>query len=316
MSDERDDGGLVMSGEMSWIAACWLLGFGAVNAVLYAVWWLRTRDERKFLRGVRTTDVDPIQAAWWLGAAWEGASPQQENYAAEVAVSLLIVAGDAEIDQAGRITVPLGRLGSQRDPVLAALVTLLRRHKGATVNELLTDPVFQRFRTALEARRTPLRQRFGFYRVPALTAAFVTAFGMSLHAMLLRCPVPGLPDRDPGWWTMAWIPVWAALAASAAVWPVELSRPWTRFTRRCRAVVTEALSDRSPHLLYRVYISASEPSDRRPPEDTATSRAAADVSDRRPSPYDALDEDLDLGLATHADAHHDGTGGGDMGGGD
>ncbi|MGW3917529.1 hypothetical protein ACWEBX_39585, partial [Streptomyces sp. NPDC005070] len=306
------------SGETAWIATYWLLGFGAVNATLYSVWWLRTRDERTFLRGIRTTDIDPIRAAWWLGAAWEGASPQQERYAAEVAVSLLVLAEDAEIDEDGRITVPLGRLGSQRDPVLAALVTLLRRNKGATLYELLNDPPFQRFRTALEARRAPLRTWFGYYRVPALTAAFVTAFGMSMHAMLMRCPVPGLPDRDPGYWATAWIVVWAALAALAAIWPEELSRPWRRFTRRCRAAVTGALAERSPHTAYRVYVSTSAPSDRRPPEDKAVSqnRATADITASKPSPYDGLAEDLGLDLATRSDAHHDGTGGGETGGGD
>ncbi|MFD5639503.1 hypothetical protein ACFWJM_35930 [Streptomyces sp. NPDC127077] len=307
-----------MSGETARIATYWLLGFGAVNATLYSVWWLRTRDERRFLRGIRTKDVDPIQAAWWLGASWEGASPQQERYAAEVAVSLLIMGEDAEIDDDGRITVPLGRLGSQKDPVLAALVTLLRRHKGATVYELLNAPPFQRFRTALEARRAPLRTWFGYYRVPALTAAFVTAFGMSMHAMLMRCAVPGLPDRDPGYWTTAWIPVWAALAALAALWPQELSRPWRRFTRRCRAAVTGALADRSSQTRYRVYVSTSAPSDRRAPEDKALSRprATADITARKPSPYEGLAEDLDVDLATGSDAHHDTAGGGDMGGGD
>ncbi|MFE2538301.1 hypothetical protein [Streptomyces sp. NPDC059371] len=307
-----------MSGETTWIAAYWLLGFGAVNATLYLVWWLRTREERKFLRGIRTTDVDPIQAAWWLGAAWEGASPQQERYAAEMAVSLLILAGDAEIDDDGRITAPLERLGSQKDPVLAALVMLLRRHKGATVHELRNDPPFQGFRTALEARRAPLGERFGFYRVPALTAAFVTAFGMSMHAMLMRCAVPGLPDRDPGYWTTAWIVVWAALAAPAAIWPQELSRPWPRFTRRCRAAVNGALADRSSHTGYRVYVSTSAPFDRRPPGDktAARPRVTADVTARKPFPDDGFAEDLDLDLATQPDAHHDGSGGGDMGGGD
>ncbi|MFE4698404.1 hypothetical protein ACFRIC_15165 [Streptomyces sp. NPDC056738] len=307
-----------MSGEMAWIAAYWLLGFGAVNAVLFSVWWLRTREERTFLRGMRTTDVDPIQAAWWLGAAWEGASPQQQGYAAETAVSLLILAGDAEIDDDGRITVPPGRLGSQKDPVLAALVTLLRRNRGATVYELLNDPPFQRFRTALEARRTPLRERFGYYRVPALTAAFVTAFGLSMHAMLLRCPVPGLPDRDPGFWATAWMPVWAALAAPAALWPPELSRPWRRFTRRCRAAVTTALAGRSPDTGYLVYVSTREPSDRRPPEDRAVPqpRATAAVTAHKPPRFDDLADDLDFDLATHSDAHHDGAGGGDAVGGD
>jgi hypothetical protein len=261
MSDERDDGGTVMSGATAWIVGGWLLGFGAVHAGLYAAWWRRTRDERKFLRGIRAADVEPIQAAWWLGASWEGASAQQEKYAAEVAVRLLILAGDAEIDRDGRITVPHRRFRGQKDPVLAALMRLVHLHKGATVDVLLTDP---RFRKVLQARRAPLRSRFGSYRFPALTAAFVTAFGMSMHAMIMRCAVPGLPDRDPGWWTMAWMPLWAVLAAVSAIWPQEPARPWPRFTRRCRTAVTRALAGQSPDTRFRVSISASDPSDRRP----------------------------------------------------
>ncbi|MGX1545964.1 hypothetical protein [Streptomyces adustus] len=260
-----------MNGGTAWIAAGWLLGFTAVNAGLYAAWWRRTRDERKFLRGVRSADADPIQAAWWLGGSWSSASPQQERYAAEVAVGLLVLAEDAGIDRDGRITVPLGRLGRHGDPVLAALVTLLRRHKGATVYELLTDPRFQRFRKVLRSRRPPLRRWFGSYRVPALTAAFVTAFGMSLHAMLTRHGVPGLPDRDPGWWTTAWIGLWAVLAAVAALWPRELSRPWPRFTRNCRAAVARALTGMSPDTSRRVSISSSKPSD--PPAPTVVADA-------------------------------------------
>lgn len=256
MSDGGNGGGRLMSGPLPWIAGGWLLGFGAFNFVLYGAWWRRTRDERRFLRSARAPEPDLLQAAWWLGASWEGAPPQREGYAAEVAVRLLVEAGDAEIDADGRITVPLGRLGSQKDPVLATLVTLLRRHKGATVDELLTNPHFQRFRDRLQTRRAPLRTAFGSYRVPALTASFVTAFGMALHAMFMRCAAPGLPSRDPGLWTTAWIGVWAMMAALAALWPPESSRPWSRFTRRCRAVVARALADRSPGTPPRASVAA------------------------------------------------------------
>ncbi|MER5600805.1 hypothetical protein [Streptomyces sp. NPDC002265] len=255
-----------MNSGMDWVVAGWLLGFAAVNAGLGAAWWWRTRDERKFLSGVRAVDADPIQAAWWLGGSWSSASPQQERYAAEVAVSLLILAEDAGIDSDGRITVPLGRLGRHGDPVLAALVTLLRLHEGATVYELLTDPRFERFRKVLGSRRPPLRKWFGYYRVPALTAAFVTAFGMALHAMLMRHAVPGLPDSTPGWWATVWIGLWAVLAAVAALWPQELSRPWRRFTRSCRTAVARALAGASPDTSRRVSISSSKPSD--PPAST------------------------------------------------
>ncbi|MGW2826643.1 hypothetical protein ACWC24_37555 [Streptomyces sp. NPDC001443] len=264
-----------MNGEMAWITVGWMLGFTAVNAGLYAGWWRRTRDERKFLSDIRAADADPIRAAWWLGGSWDTAPPQQERYAAEVAVCLLILAEDAEIDRDGRITVPLGRLGRHTDPVLAALVTLLRLHKGATVHELLTDPRFQRFRKVLRSRRPPLRKWFGSYRVPALTAAFVTAFGMSLHAMVTRHAVPGLPDRDPGWWTTVWIGLWAVLAAHAALWPQEPSRPWPRFTRNCRAAVARALAGQSPDTSRRVSISSSKPSEPPSPAVVADSKPRA-----------------------------------------
>ncbi|MGW5639175.1 hypothetical protein [Streptomyces sp. NPDC003832] len=90
--------------------------------------------------------MDPIQAAWCLGPSWGNASPQQQSCAAEMAVCLLILADDAEIDEAGRIIVPRGRLGTQKDPARGALVTTLRRHEGATLYELLEDPCFARFR--------------------------------------------------------------------------------------------------------------------------------------------------------------------------
>ncbi|MFD6549914.1 hypothetical protein [Streptomyces sp. NPDC058398] len=313
MSDERDGGGPVMSGTTTWIATGWLLAFGAVDAGLYAAWSRRTRDERRFLRGVRAADLDPILAAWWLGASWEGAPAQQETYAVEVATSLLILAGDAEIDNGGRITVPHTRFRDQKDPVLAALMRLVHLHKGATVDVLLTDPRFQRFRTVLRTRRAPLRSRFGSSRFPALTAAFVTAFGMSMHAMIMRCAVPGLPDRDPGWWTMAWIPLWAVLAAVAAIWPQEMARPWPRFTRRCRTAVTRALADQSSETRFRVSISASGPSGRRPPDGTAVARprVTARAIGRTPPSYD-----LDPDPATGPDAHHHGPDSGDFGGGD
>lgn len=42
---------------------------------------------------------------------------------------------------------------------------------------------------------------------------------------------------------MVWMAVWAALAPLAGLWPPEMSRPWPRFTRRCRAAVSQALAD-------------------------------------------------------------------------
>ncbi|WP_180219950.1 hypothetical protein [Streptomyces sp. UH6] len=299
---------------MAWIATGWLLAFAGVNAALYATWWRRTRDERTFLKDVLAAGVDPIRAAWWLGAPWDGASPQQQGYAAEVAVRLLILAGDAEVDEAGRITVPRGRLGTQKDPVRAALVTTLRRHKGATVYELLEDSRFARFRKVLRSRRPPLRSEFGPYRTPSLTAALVTAFGLSLHAMIARCPVPGLPSVGPGLWTTAWIPLWAALAALAAIWPSRMSRPWARFTRHCRASVTRALADEDSHTRHRVsVVSSSTPPDRRTPPRTTSSHPADSLSrSGRTAPRQDLDD------AAERDAH-DGGGGsdsGDFGGGD
>ncbi|MEU9201227.1 hypothetical protein [Streptomyces sp. NPDC048332] len=297
---------------MAWIATGWLLAFAGVNATLYVLWWRRTRDERRFLKDVLAAGVDPIQAAWWLGASWDNASPQQQAHAAEAAVRLLILAGDAEVDEAGRITVPRGRLGTQKDPVRAALVTSVRRHEGATVYELLKDSRFARFRKVLRSRRPPLRSEFGTYRTPALTAALVTAFGLSLHAMITRCPVPGLPSRDPGMWTTAWIPLWAVLAALAALWPVSTSRPWPRFTRHCRAVVTGALADEDSHTRYRVcVVSSATPPDRRPPPGTTSSRPADGLSrSSRTAPRYGLDD------AADSDGGDSGSDSGDFGGGD
>ncbi|GGQ70601.1 hypothetical protein GCM10010280_16450 [Streptomyces pilosus] len=308
---ERGGGFPVVSDGMAGIATGWLLAFGGANAALYAIWWRRTRGERTFLRGVLAAGVDPIQAAWWLGASWDGASPQQQRYAAEVAVRLLILAGDAEVDGAGRITVPRGRLGTQKDPVRAALVTILRRHEGATVYELLEDSRFARFRKVLRSRRPPLRTRFGTYRAPSLAAALVTAFGLSLHAMITRCPVPGLPFRDPGIWTTAWIPLWAVLAALAAIWPAGTSRPWP-LTRHCRAAVTRALADEDSDTSYRVsVVSSSTPPDRRPRPGTTSSRPADS-----PSRSDRTAPRHDLDDAADADTHEGGSDGGDFGGGD
>ncbi|MGW5641115.1 hypothetical protein, partial [Streptomyces sp. NPDC003832] len=294
------------------IATGWLLAFAGVNAALYVTWWRRTRDERAFLRDVLTAGLDPIRAAWWLGASWDDASPQQQRYVAEVAVRLLILAGDAAVDEAGRITVPRGRLGTQKDPVRAALVTTLRRHKGATLYELLNDSRFTRFRKVLHSRRPPLRSEFGTYRTPSLTAALVTAYGLSLHAMITRHPVPGLPSLDPGMWMTAWIPLWAVLAALAAIWPDRTSRPWPRFTRHCRAVVTRALADEDNHTLYRVsVVSSSTPPDRRtPPRTTYSHPAAGPGRSGRSAPGYDLDD------AAASDTYDGGSDSGDFGGGE
>ncbi|MCP3770071.1 hypothetical protein [Streptomyces sp. MAR25Y5] len=301
-----------MSDGMAWIATGWLLALAGVNAALYATWWRCTRDERTFLKDVLAAGVDPIQAAWWLGSSWDNASPQQQRYAAEVAVRLLILAGDAEVDEAGRITVPRGRLGTQKDPVRAALVTTLRRHKGATVYELLEDSRFARFRKVLRSRRPPLRSEFGTYRGPSLTAALVTAFGLSLHAMITRCPVPGLPSRDPGIWTTAWIPLWAVLAALAAIWPAGTSRPWPRFTRHCRAAVTRALAAEDSHTRHRVSVlSSSTPPDRRTPPRATSSRPADS-----PSRSDRTAPRYDLDDVAESGTYDGGSDSGDFGGGD
>ncbi|WP_151770783.1 hypothetical protein [Streptomyces abyssomicinicus] len=299
---------------MAWIAAGWLIAFAGVNAALYAAWWRRTRDERTFLKDVLAAGVDPIQAAWWLGASWDGASPQQQGYAAQVAVRLLVLAGDAEVDETGRITVRRGRLGTQKDPVRAALVTTLRRHEGTTVYELLEDSRFARFRKVLRSRRPPLRSMFGTYRTRSLTAALVTAFGLSLHAMIARCPVPvpGLPSRDPGMWTTVWIPLWAVLAALAAIWPARTARPWPRFTRHCRAAVNRALAGEDSITRHRVaVVSSSTPSDRRTPPRTTSSRPADSPSrSGRTTPRHDLDDTAD------SDTHDGGSDSGDFGGGD
>ncbi|KND29031.1 MULTISPECIES: hypothetical protein [Streptomyces] len=122
--------------ERAWIIAGWLLAYAGFNGALFVSFRKRTRSERRFLKEGEGTDVDPIQAAWWLGASWEGAPAQQEWYAVEVAVRLLIAAGDAEVDKDGRVTLTPGRSRSLgTNPVLTALVAALRRHGSATVVE-------------------------------------------------------------------------------------------------------------------------------------------------------------------------------------
>ncbi|MER6349172.1 hypothetical protein ACWC10_25990 [Streptomyces sp. NPDC001595] len=201
-----------------------------------------------------------------------------------------------------RRTVPRGRLGTQQNPALAALVTTVRRHKGATVRELLHDARFARFRKLLQSRRPPLRSTFGTYRVPALTAALATAFGLSMHAMIARCPVPGLPALDAGMWTTAWIVLWAVLAALAAIRPPALSRPWPRFTRRCRAAVTRALAGEDTRTRYRVSVVSSSA----PPTPVTTARSCPRG---RPSRAGRTAPRWDLGDVTDSDS-------GDLGGGD
>ncbi|MEU9955226.1 hypothetical protein [Streptomyces sp. NPDC050982] len=269
-----------MSTEMGWITAGWLLGFTGFNSALGVAWWRRTRAERQFVRGARRSVVDPIQAGWWLGASWKGASAQRERYAAEVAVRLLVLTGHAHVDETGRIGLAPGQHSAPEDPTLAALAVGLRRDEGVTVHELLTEPRFAPFRTALEAHRAPLRRCFGAYRVPALLAAFVVSFGMSMNAMLLGNGFPGLPDQDPGWWTLLWVAPWAGLSLLAAAWPPEASRPWPRFTRHCRAALTRALAGESPETGFRVSRGAY------PPPTPPASTAGANV--RRP-----LDESAD-----------------------
>ncbi|MEU9290381.1 hypothetical protein AB0D57_38515 [Streptomyces sp. NPDC048275] len=296
---------------MRWIIAGWLLGFAGFNVALGVAWWRRTRAERQFVRGTRRSDVDPIQAGWWLGASWKGASPQRERYAAEVAVRLLVLAGHAQVDETGQITLAPGRHSAPADPALAALAVGLRRGEGVTVHELLTEPRFTPFRTALEPRRAPLRRCFGAYRVPALLAALVVSFGMSMNAMLLRNGVPGLSDQDPGWWTLLWVAPWAALSLLAAAWPPEASRPWPLFTRRCRAAVARALADESPETGFRVSRGAFPPPGRR------TSAAGADR--RRTGgehPVDRAGETADVDVDADVDVVRGGGDGGGFEGGD
>ncbi|MEU9876138.1 hypothetical protein [Streptomyces phaeochromogenes] len=296
-----------MSSELGWITAGWLLGFAGFNAGLGVAWWRRTRAERQFVRGARRSVVDPIQAGWWLGASWKGASAQQERYAAEVAVRLLVLTGQAQVDGDGRISLTPGwRRSAPEDPALATLVGGLRRDEGVTVHELLTEPRFAPFRTALEARRAPLRRCFGAYRVPALLAAFVVSFGMSMNAMLLRNGFPGLPDQDPGWWTLLWMAPWAALSILAAAWPAEASRPWPRFTRRCRAALARALADESRETGFRVSRGAFPPPTsqastagagaRRPPGEPSDRTGRGDPAQLTNDTAD-LDVDHDSGFA-------------------
>ncbi|MEU0641532.1 leucine-rich repeat domain-containing protein [Streptomyces umbrinus] len=129
-------------------------------------------------------------------------------------------------------------------------------------------------------KRLTVRRCFGAYRVPALLAALVVSFGMSMNAMLLRNGFPGLPDQDPGWWTLLWMAPWAALSLLAAAWPPEASRPWPMFTRRCRAALTKALADESPETGFRVSRGAY------PPRASQASTAGASV---RRSPDEPTD---------------------------
>jgi hypothetical protein len=299
-----------MSGEMGWIAAGWLAGFAVFNVALGVAWWRRTHAERQFLRGARRSDVHPIRAGWWLGGWWKGASAQDERYAAQVAVRLLVVAGHAQVEQNGRITLTPGRHSAPAEPALAALAACLHHDEGVTVHELLTEPRCTPFRTALEPHRAPLRSCFGAYRVPALFAALVVSFGMSVHAMILGNGVPGLSDPDPGWWILLWMAPWAALSVLAAAWPPEASRPWPLFTRRCRAVVARSLAGESPQTRFRVSVGAFPP------------QASAAGADRRRPPGGPTDRTQHGDLVDHTgdtadvDVDHGGGDGGGFGGGD
>lgn len=97
-------------------------------------------------------------------------------------------------------------------------------------------------------KRLTVRRCFGAYRVPALLAALVVSFGMSMNAMLLRNGFPGLPDQDPdggrfcGWHPGLPCPSWrlrgrpkrpapgpcspaAAAPRSRRHWPTRARRP-------------------------------------------------------------------------------------------
>lgn len=298
--------------EGAWIAAGWLLAFAGFNGALFVSFRMRTRSERRFLKENAGADVDPIQAAWWLGASWENAPAQREWYAAEVAVRLLIAAGDAKVDKDGRISLKHGRSRSRADPVLAALAAVLRRHGNATVFELRTEPRFERFRTALESRRAPLRERFGRYRVPAATAAVSVAFGMSIHAIVGQHGVPGLPDQNPELWAIVWLAVWAVLASLAGLWPPESSRPWPRFTRRCRFAVSQALADETFETGFRVSRAVLSTPGRHEGKSGAGRRGPSRSSRAGKGPGDV--DDVIGGLAD-VDMHG-GSDGGDFGGGD
>jgi hypothetical protein len=278
-----------MSGEAGVICG-WLLGFVAFNLVLAVVRLVRTREDRRLLRGLRGADLDLFLAAWWLGGGDERfALPLRAKYPAEIAVRLLVRDGHLQVSREGRLTGAAGEREAPADPVPAALLAGVRDQPGVTLYELLTGARFLPFQRALDERRPGLRDRyFGGYRAAALIAAYVLSFGLGMHAMALGHGVPGL-SGEPANWILAWTAFWAAFSLLAALWPPDHARPWRRFTRRCRDTVRRALAGERQEVVRWIGEGARRPA-APPPAD------GRPFAHRAGGPRDDMDLDLDLGL--------------------
>lgn len=105
-----------------------------------------------------------------------------------------------------------------------------------------------------------------------------------------------------------WLAVWAVLASLAGLWPPERSRPWPRFTRRCRVAVSQALADESFETGFRVSRAVFDAPDRSEEKSGADRRDPSRSPRNRQGPEDVDD---DIGGLADVDTHGGGLGGGD-----
>ncbi|MEU1181369.1 hypothetical protein ABZ464_27750 [Streptomyces sp. NPDC005820] len=236
-----------MNGTVEKVTIGWLLGFAAFNAGLGVTWWVRTRTDRRLVRAMRRSAIDPIAAAWWLGGSWRGTKYEDRSNPAKVAVRLLVVGGHARFTDTGGVALVPGPRDALTDPVLAALADGLGPDRDVTLYDLLTEKRFLPFRTVLAERRHDVGRPRGHYRTPAMLAACMTSFGLMMHAIVLSSNgIPSLQKEFTVDWFVTGVAPWIALPIAAAAWPDGWGRPWPLFSRRCRKAIARALADEDP----------------------------------------------------------------------
>ncbi|QDY79885.1 hypothetical protein [Streptomyces qinzhouensis] len=214
------------------ITVWWLLALVAVNIGLGLRTWSRGRADRATIRRVEREGIGPVEAARHV---------DNERDAARTAVYLLYMEGAVDVSDEGVLTA-VPDAPEPDDPVLSALLDGLGRRgaEGTRLYEILDEPDFEAYRNRLDERVPQVRRYAGRNRVASVAAGYALSFGMSMHALLVRAPVPVL-----GWhfdaWLLLWLPVWVLVALCAAAWPSEYSRRWPRFDRYCQQRVDAAL---------------------------------------------------------------------------